>query len=99
SEDAGLNWRAIATVPNTGSYDWTVPNAPSSGYLMKVSDPYNLCLMDISDSVFDVEAAPHYTITFPNTATDTIYPGIRQTIRWTSGNNPSSSVGLYYSLD
>lgn len=99
SEDAGLNWRAIATVPNTGSYDWTVPNAPSSGYLMKVSDPYNLCLMDISDSVFDVEAVPHYTITFPNTATDTIYPGIRQTIRWTSGNNPSSSVGLYYSLD
>jgi hypothetical protein len=38
SDDAGATWNPVATVPNTGSYDWPVP-APTDQGRIRISDP------------------------------------------------------------
>jgi hypothetical protein len=53
SIDNGLSWNKIATVPDTGSYAWTVPNTVSDSCLISISDTDG-APSDISNSVFKI---------------------------------------------
>ncbi|MGY8918443.1 MAG: hypothetical protein ACKVJ6_09220, partial [Flavobacteriales bacterium] len=54
SLDNGLNWTTITTNHNGGSYNWTIPNLPTEYALIKVQDPSNTCITDLSDTVFTI---------------------------------------------
>jgi Leucine-rich repeat (LRR) protein len=57
STDSGSNWTDIAgPIANTGSYDWTVPNDPSSNCLVKVLDAA-MYAQDTSDVEFTISPA------------------------------------------
>ena len=54
STDNGSTWLEIEAVPNTGSYDWFVPEENSDQCLVRVSDESNLSISDTSDDVFTI---------------------------------------------
>ena len=55
SSDNGLNWHAVDTVPNTGSYIWDpLGVADSNQYLIRISDPVNIAASDTSDETFTI---------------------------------------------
>jgi len=57
STDDGASWKSIATdLPNSGSYDWTVPAADSTDVLVRVTatDGVSNSRNDASDSTFTV---------------------------------------------
>ncbi|GAF95921.1 unnamed protein product, partial [marine sediment metagenome] len=61
SYDGGTNWYDVADLSgNPGSYDWTVPNTPSTQCLVKVTcfDAATNSGFDVSDNFFTIEAAP-----------------------------------------
>lgn len=99
SGDEGRSWTTATTVPNTGSYLWTVPPTTTSKGLVKITDAQNECIVDMSDNYFNVVPAPFFRIDFPNTSKDTIYPSKAQYIQWTTGNLSSSYVYISYSTD
>ncbi len=56
STDNGSVWTVlVASRPVTGSAFWTVPNIPSTQYLVRISDVANTAINDVSDSTFTVE--------------------------------------------
>ena len=61
SYDGGSNYNLIDNLSgNPGSYDWTVPNTPSTTCLVKV-EAYDAAAnmgSDVSDAYFTIEAAP-----------------------------------------
>ncbi|MDX2360730.1 MAG: hypothetical protein QNK23_07980, partial [Crocinitomicaceae bacterium] len=70
SVDNGTSWSLVeATYPDQfggsvsteGTYDWTVPNTPTTDALFRVSDAANPAAVDSSDAVFTI--LPHITIT------------------------------------
>ncbi|MCP4713395.1 MAG: hypothetical protein GY869_32600, partial [Planctomycetes bacterium] len=68
STDNGATWTTVtASTANDGSYDWTVPDTPSEGCLVRVGetggDPYRT-----SDKVLSIvdELEPGITVTSPN---------------------------------
>jgi len=61
SYDGGANWYDVADLTgNPGSYDWTVPNTPSTQCLVKVTcfDAATNSGFDVSDNFFTIEEAP-----------------------------------------
>ncbi len=54
STNNGTNWIPIATVADTGSYDWTVPALHSTQCLIRLSDTEYTNKNDASDSVFTI---------------------------------------------
>ncbi len=77
STDAGATWLPIATsVPaSPPSYAWTIPNAPTTQALVRVSDAANAALNDVS-------AAP-FTISVPVSTLSLVSPnGLQQ---WEAG--------------
>ncbi|MFO8110207.1 MAG: C25 family cysteine peptidase [Thermoplasmata archaeon] len=61
SVNAGTSWTPIATgLPNTGSYDWTVPNEDSTECLVRVQakDELGRIGENVSDSVFQMIGTP-----------------------------------------
>lgn len=89
----------IQKVYNTGSYQWTVPATISSssfGYIKIIEDKFNPAF-DENDLPFRFEEAPKsIMVTFPNSATDTIYSGIPNIITWNS-TGVMSKVHIYQS--
>jgi len=67
STDNGNAWLdVVASVPAaSGSYSWTIPNAPSSQCLVRISDASNAAANDVSDANFTI-FIPSVTITAPN---------------------------------
>ncbi len=73
STDGGASYAPIATVGNTGSYDWTIPNQPTSTALVRISDAGNGAIKDSSAGVFQIlanqpptaNAGPGQTIRLP----------------------------------
>jgi hypothetical protein len=48
-------WTTIATeAPNTGSYNWSIPNTPSGFCVIKVTDVSNPNITDYSDDHFEI---------------------------------------------
>jgi len=96
SNDNGLHWNNIATVPNSGSYNWLVPVVNSNQCLVRVSVGTNTTISDTSDGVFTIEA---YTIsvTCPNGG-ECLLPNTNYTIKW-SVKGSISDVLIEYSND
>jgi hypothetical protein len=100
STDNGGSWTEIAaSTANDYSYDWAVPNAPSSQCLIRITDVANGAVADTSDSTFSI-AAPGtevITVTSPNGG-EGLTGGSTYPITWTStGTIPN--VLIEYSTD
>jgi hypothetical protein len=54
STNNGTDWNDVNTVPNTGSYDWFVPEVTSNQCIVQISDANDANLYDISDDVFTI---------------------------------------------
>ena len=95
--NGGTSWDIItASTANTGSYNWTVPNSPSTNCLVKVSDAAGTA-NDSSNSVFSILAARTITVLTPNGG-ETPEAGTIQSITWNyTGTIPN--VKLEYTID
>ncbi|HOY32114.1 MAG TPA: hypothetical protein PKW80_09565 [Bacteroidales bacterium] len=69
STNGGSTWNSIVfnSYITTNSYNWNVPNAPSTNCYIRVTDNNNTCKQDINDLAFTIAAAPAaITVTSPN---------------------------------
>ncbi len=100
STDAGQSWNSITTVSSfNNTYNWTIPNTPTTNALFRVRDWNNTCKADTSDNVFTI-SAPNASISLSSpTSAVTWYAGQTQTISWNCNFLPSSFVRLEYSTD
>ena len=58
STNNGSSWTTITgSIANSGSYTWTVPNAPSTNCLVRISDVANASTNDVSDAIFTITSA------------------------------------------
>jgi hypothetical protein len=81
STNNGGAWTTItASTPNTGSYNWTVPDSPSANCLIRISDPADGSPSDVSNAVFTI-TSPTLVLTAPNGG-ETWYIGTTQNITW-----------------
>jgi hypothetical protein len=68
STNNGSSWNTIVTSApaSSGSYSWTVPNAPSVQCKVRVSDAANATTVyDVSDNVFTISSgATHYNVSY-----------------------------------
>jgi hypothetical protein len=99
STDDGDTWvEVVASTENDGSYDWTVPNSPSTECRVRVSE-FDGDPVDSSDSLFEIVGAgtDSLNLTFPNGG-ETLPGGQTQTITWTSTGS-ISNVKIEYSTD
>lgn len=55
STDNGVNWIYLATMPNTNTYNWTIPNQPTPLALVRVTDVNNPTVYDVSDLPFNIQ--------------------------------------------
>jgi hypothetical protein len=94
STNAGNNWQLITASTNAaiGSYNWTVPNSPTTQALIRISDAAMPAIIDTSDS-FIISSL---TVVSPNGG-EVFNAGSTQQISWTSNN--VSFVKLEYSID
>ena len=73
STDGGSTYGPVATVANTGSYDWTVPNQATSTARVRIADAGNGAVKDSSAGTFQIlanqpptaSAGPNLTIRLP----------------------------------
>ena len=88
STNNGTNWiTIIASTPSDGSYNWIIPNAPSTNCRIMISDVTNSTYTDQSDNVFtiNVPITPGITITSPNGG-EKWSAGSAHNITWISSN-------------
>ncbi|MCW3083969.1 MAG: hypothetical protein JWP12_1335 [Bacteroidetes bacterium] len=98
STDNGTTWITIvASVANSGSYNWTVPNTPSNQCLVRVSEFGNPSANDVSNVDFTI-SSPVITVSAPNTAL-TYYVANTYTITWSNTTLSGPNVKLEYSID
>lgn len=64
SPDAGASWSTIiASTPAAAArYPWTVPGAPTSLGMVRISDAADSSKSDVSDSVFTIQFAPSISV-------------------------------------
>ncbi|MCB0760400.1 MAG: exo-alpha-sialidase [Flavobacteriales bacterium] len=101
SLDGGNTWNTINSyLYNTsGSYNWNVPNTPSTAALVRVSDYNAPCKTDKSNTVFEISpATPVITVTSPSN-NQTRYVGENATVSWNSQYVVSNQVQIEYSSD
>ncbi len=101
SINGGATYSIItASVPNTGSYTWTVPNALTGSARVRVSDATGLTTAsDVSDANFSIISAtlPAITVTSPNGAESWVI-GSSYYITWTSTGS-IANVRIEYSIN
>jgi hypothetical protein len=100
STDGGDTWSTIASnvaSPNgvDNAVNWTVPDAPGSNNLVRVSLPYSSS-SDASDAPFTILEKPRVTLLSHNGG-DRVFAGETETIRWSSLN--TTRIRLEYSTD
>ncbi len=96
STDGGESYAPIiASTPNTGTYAWTVPYAPSTSCILKASDAANEALNDVSNAVFTIVASAPIMVTSPAGGEAWII-GSTQGISWlSSGVSGKLNINLY----
>ncbi len=99
SIDNGTSWIPIADNYTTavGSYDWQVPNTPSTLALVRVSDAGNGAILDVSNGTFTIGQAATKVLS-PNGGED-YFTGATKQITWEDGLFVSSAVVIEYSTD
>jgi hypothetical protein len=90
----------VSSLANNGSYNWTIPNTPSSECLVRISDAADGNPSDESDTTFNILAGGgggtnKITITSPNGG-ETLTAGSKYTIKWTSSTKFDSVDIEYY---
>ncbi|MCK4585616.1 T9SS type A sorting domain-containing protein [candidate division WOR-3 bacterium] len=102
SADGGLQWNTIITYPNTGSFNWTVPDDTTSTALVMVkalTQTNELIGEDISDNPFSIVAAgveEEASVTIPKPFSVFVSPvPMTDFVRFTINKNSSSKVYLY----
>jgi hypothetical protein len=96
STDNGQNWSYIANnVTNNGSYQWTVPTANSESCFVRLSNPQNPTVYDMSD-MFAI-LPQEITITSP-ISSDTLIAGRKYYFTWRVKGS-FTNADLWYSLD
>ena len=81
--DNGISYQQIIlSTPNDGSFDWTVPDAPSGWCRVKIIETGG-SVVDESDGMFTITPAPSITVTSPNGG-ENWAPGSTHDITWTS---------------
>ncbi|MCX6150795.1 MAG: YCF48-related protein [Ignavibacteriales bacterium] len=91
----GSNWNVIigSTPISVNSYNWTVPNNPSTQCRVRISNPANPSQKDSSNNVFTISSL---TLTSPN-GSESWKVGTSQNITWNSSN--IANVKLEYSTN
>lgn len=92
----GSAWlEVVASVPAvSGSYNWTIPNTPSTQCLVRISDTDNATINDISDNSFTISNL--VTVTSPNGGENWV-GNSQHNITWTSQN--IANVSIEYSIN
>ncbi|UCH97903.1 MAG: hypothetical protein JSV88_13900, partial [Candidatus Aminicenantes bacterium] len=88
--------KIVASWPNNGSYDWTVPDNPSDNCLVRVSETEGES-SDVSNEVFSIVLPPSITVISPN-GNESWEIGSSHNITWTSAGNVGD-VKIEYSTD
>lgn len=97
STDAGATWNSITTsTTNNGSYGWTIPNAPTTQALVRISNVANNAIADTSNAIFTI-SQPQITVTAP-TALSQLQVGQTYNIQWSTGPGVTN-VRLEYSTN
>ena len=94
-------WSNIALGYNTSTntYNWSVPNTPSTNCYIRVRDNINNCKEDISDVAFTISTTANpITIVSPN-GTDSLNACQSYNITWTEVGGPIGSYNIAYSID
>jgi photosystem II stability/assembly factor-like uncharacterized protein len=91
----GTTWNVIANnLPNTGAFQWTVPNTPSTNCRIRISDALFPAVNDQSNSNFTISApTPIINLITPNGG-ELIAAGTTYTIQWTSVNIANIKIDL-----
>ncbi|MFH2029012.1 MAG: hypothetical protein ABIJ40_00115, partial [Bacteroidota bacterium] len=91
----GNSWTSIQTgvTASLGTYDWTVPNTPSTSVKVQVVDQNNPTIIDASANVLTIAALK---LNAPNGG-EKIQVGKNYPITWTSQN--ISTINIEYSTD
>jgi len=98
SIDSGSSWSdVIASMPDTGVYPWTIPDAPSDSCLVRIADTAFGGPSDTSDALFTISSAPYITVISPNGGEDW-QAGSSHDITWTSIGT-SGGVRIEYSTN
>ncbi|MGL5889209.1 MAG: hypothetical protein ACRC3B_04955, partial [Bacteroidia bacterium] len=99
STDGGATWTVITTsTNNSGSYNWTVPNTPSSQARVRVKDAANPTIFDISNVNFTIAVpVPTITISSPNGG-ETWNSCLTYNISW-SNTFVTSNFNIEYSVN
>jgi len=95
--DAGISWNLITTTTSLGtvSYDWTVPNTPSSQCKIRISDRDDSRVFDVSENNFSI-VTPSLSLTSPNGG-ESWRSGSIDTITWSS--IAVEAVKIQYSIN
>ena len=100
STNSGSAWNdVIASTANDGSHAWTIPNAPSTTCLVRVSDAVTAATNDVSNATFTISTAvtPTVTVTSPNGGENWTV-GNSQNVTWTS-TGTIANVRIEYSTN
>jgi YD repeat-containing protein len=97
SIDGGTTWNEIAnSLPESGTYNWTIPNDISDNCLVRISETGG-SISDVSDAPFSIRPASKITITSPNGGEEW-QAGSAQNITWMSSGG-YSDVRIEYSIE
>jgi uncharacterized lipoprotein YmbA len=84
---------------STNTYNWTVPNTPSTNCYVRVRDNINSCKEDVSDVAFTISSTANpITIVTPN-GTDSLNACQNYNITWTEVGGPIGTYNIAYSID
>ncbi|MFH1320281.1 MAG: CUB domain-containing protein [Bacteroidota bacterium] len=97
SIDSGITWTQITSSTSGGTYNWLVPNVPSTNYYVKVENNNNSCIVDSSNAVFTITATAN-ELYLPNGGEDWI-AGTNHNITWDNTTYLSGNVFIEYSYD
>jgi hypothetical protein len=93
----GGTWNtAAASTANDGSYNWTVPNTPSSQCIVRISDTAGPAA-DSSNAIFTILEQRTITVTTPDGG-ENWEGNYSQTITWNSTGN-IANVAIEYSIN
>ncbi len=98
STNGGSSWTPIVSNLSTsvGTYNWTVPNTPSTNCLVRVRDAVTNCMQDQSNAPFTITAAQP-VLTYPNGG-ESFHWNELLAITW-NASTFFTTVRLEYSLD
>ncbi|MEJ5350509.1 MAG: hypothetical protein WHS65_02850 [Melioribacteraceae bacterium] len=84
SSNNGLTWNEIINnLPNSGAYEWSVPNTLSTQCLVRISDAEDGDPVSQSEKVFKIIPKPEIKVLYPNGG-ESWTAGVLDTIRWQS---------------